>query len=195
MPPKASLWRRLYTFALSLGLVLESLLTPSALLYLYTLAFVSALVARDYFAAFLSIGCPRTCKVVPAQSVYDTTEASRYPAASRAPEIAFLGVPSELRGPRMCKVLPAWRVYDTPRQVVTLQRQLASVVCRGRTMVSCLSLSSTSLFVLFLAPSRWAWSPCSGSHHTYGCLAIARSIGAGSILASVSSKLCMRTSR
>ena len=163
MSPKASLWRRLYTLALSLGLVLESLLTPSALLYLYTLAFVSALVARDYFAACLSIGCPRTCKVVPAQSVYDTTEASRYPAASRAPEIAFLGVPSELRGPRMCKVLPAWRVYDTPRQVVTLQRQLASFVCRGRIMASCLSLSSTSLFVLFFvlffAPSRWAWSP------------------------------------
>ena len=84
-------------------------------------------LARHYcpFAACLSTGCPRTCKVVPAQSVYDITEASRYPAASRAPEVAFPGVPSELWGPRMCKVLPAWRVYDTPRQVVTLQRQLA----------------------------------------------------------------------
>ena len=133
------------------GLVLESFLTLSALIYLYTLAFVSALVARDYFAACLSIGCPRTCKVVPAQSVYDITEASRYPAASRAPEVAFPGVPSELWGPRMCKVLPAWRVYDTPRQVVTLQRQLASFVCRGRIMASCFSLSSTSLFVLFFA--------------------------------------------
>ena len=69
------------------GLVLESFLTLSALIYLYTLAFVSALVARDYFAACLSIGCPRTCKVVPAQSVYDITEASRYPAAFRALEV------------------------------------------------------------------------------------------------------------
>jgi hypothetical protein len=96
------LYWRLYTLALSLELVLEFLVHLIASLYTLAVVQVMESTGRELRSlaslhlpcpssssslVYACIGCPRTCKVVPAQSVYDITEASRYPAAFRALEV------------------------------------------------------------------------------------------------------------